>query len=91
MFRRGQDVSDETEVAIDREVKAILMGAQKRAREILSDKREDLDVLAVLLLEKESIGKVQRLREQIEHTKLEVERAERAYDLHFTQTLHIEK
>ncbi len=31
--------------------------------------------------EKESIGKLQRLREQIEQTKLEVERAERAYDL----------
>jgi len=31
--------------------------------------------------EKESIGKLQKLREQIEQTKVEVERAERAYDL----------
>ncbi|TVR52279.1 MAG: ATP-dependent chaperone ClpB [Puniceicoccaceae bacterium] len=31
--------------------------------------------------EKEEIGKVQKLREQIEQTKLEIERAERAYDL----------
>ena len=31
--------------------------------------------------EKESIGKLQKLREQIEQTKVEIERAERAYDL----------
>ncbi|MGH8017048.1 MAG: ATP-dependent chaperone ClpB [Opitutaceae bacterium] len=31
--------------------------------------------------EKESIGKLQKLREQIEQTKLDIERAERAYDL----------
>jgi len=31
--------------------------------------------------EKESIGRLQKLREQIEQTKLDVERAERAYDL----------
>ena len=31
--------------------------------------------------EKESIGRLQKLREQIEQTKVEVERAERAYDL----------
>ena len=62
-FRRGEDVSDETETSIDREVKAILVEAQKKAARILADHRTDLDELAVLLLEKESIG----LRELKEH------------------------
>jgi cell division protease FtsH len=63
IFRRGEDVSDETEMAIDREVKALLIDAQERARAILKDKRDDMDELAALLLEKESIG----LREIKEH------------------------
>ena len=56
-FRRGDDVSDETEVAIDREVKAILTEAQQSARSILGDHREDLDGLAEILLEKESLDR----------------------------------
>src|SRR5918996_1334222 len=57
MFRRGEDVSEETETAIDREVKAILLEGQKKAREILGERRSDLDGLAEILLEKESIGR----------------------------------
>ncbi len=57
MFRRSEDVSDETEVAIDREVKAILTEAHEKARAILRDHRADLDTLAEILLEKESIGR----------------------------------
>jgi cell division protease FtsH len=57
MFRRGDDVSEETETAIDREVKAILLEGQKKAREILGERRSDLDGLAEILLEKESIGR----------------------------------
>jgi cell division protease FtsH len=56
-FRRGDDVSDETEVAIDREVKAILGEGQQKARSILGDKRNDLDSLAEVLLEKESLDR----------------------------------
>ncbi|MDQ3957859.1 MAG: ATP-dependent zinc metalloprotease FtsH [Actinomycetota bacterium] len=56
-FRRTEDVSDETEVAIDREVKAILFEARDRARAILADRRHDLDVLAEVLLEKESLDR----------------------------------
>ncbi|MGH2693677.1 MAG: ATP-dependent zinc metalloprotease FtsH [Actinomycetota bacterium] len=56
-FRRGGDVSDETEVAIDREVKQILMEAQETARDVLSKHRDDLDALAELLLEKESLDR----------------------------------
>ena len=55
-FRRSEDVSDETEVAIDREVKSILMQGQQRARGILTEHRRDLDELAELLLERENLS-----------------------------------
>jgi len=55
--RRAQEVSDETEVAIDREVKQILLEAQETARALLSKHRDDLDVLAEKLLEKESLDR----------------------------------
>ncbi|MDQ3877113.1 MAG: ATP-dependent zinc metalloprotease FtsH [Actinomycetota bacterium] len=57
MFRRGEDVSDETEVAIDREVKAILLGGREKARTVLTDHRDDLDALAKILLERETIDR----------------------------------
>jgi cell division protease FtsH len=57
VFRRGEDVSEETEVAIDREVKAILLEGQDKARRILKARRPDLDELAVTLLEKESLDR----------------------------------
>jgi cell division protease FtsH len=57
VFRRSEDVSEETEVAIDREVKSILTEAHEKARAILRDHRGDLDALAKVLLEKESIGR----------------------------------
>jgi cell division protease FtsH len=56
-FRRGDTVSDETEVIIDREVKAILVEGQEKARRILGERRGDLDALAAILLDKESIGR----------------------------------
>jgi cell division protease FtsH len=56
-IRRGDDVSDETEMVIDREVKAILVEAQEKARKVLSKHRDDLDTLADLLLEKESLDR----------------------------------
>jgi cell division protease FtsH len=56
-FRRSEDVSDETEVAIDREVKAILVDGQRKARQVLEDHRRDLDVLAVVLLDKETLDR----------------------------------
>ena len=57
VFRRGEDVSEETEVAIDREVKAILLEGREKARVILGERRGDLDALAETLLEKESLGR----------------------------------
>jgi len=56
-FRRGEDVSEETEVAIDREVKSLLAEAHQRARRILFEHRTEMDRLAVVLLEKESIDR----------------------------------
>ena len=55
-FRRSEEVSEETEVAIDREVKGILIQGQERARGILTQNRKDLDELAELLLEKENLS-----------------------------------
>jgi cell division protease FtsH len=55
-FRRSEDVSEETEVAIDREVKSILLQAQERARAILREHRSDLDGLADVLLDKENLS-----------------------------------
>jgi cell division protease FtsH len=57
VFRRGEDVSDETEVAIDREVKAILLEAQQKSRTILTDHRGDLDALSKVLLERETLDR----------------------------------
>jgi cell division protease FtsH len=57
VFRRGEDVSEETEVAIDREVKSILVEAQTKARGVLSEHRDDLDALAKVLLENETLDR----------------------------------
>lgn len=57
MFRRGDDVSDETEVAIDREVKSILIEGQEKARSILIERRGDLDELSEVLLERETLDR----------------------------------
>jgi cell division protease FtsH len=56
-FRRGDDVSEETEVAIDREVKALLMDGQDKARRILTARRPDLEQLAKVLLERETLDR----------------------------------
>ena len=56
-FRRGDDVSSETEVAIDREVKSILLDAQERARKVVGEHRDDMDNLARILLDKESLDR----------------------------------
>jgi cell division protease FtsH len=54
-FRASGSVSDETEVAIDREVKAILLEGQDKARALLGERRDDMDKLAAILLEKETL------------------------------------
>lgn len=56
-FRQGDNVSEETEVAIDREVKAILLEGRDKARKIIDEHRDDMDALATILLEKESLDR----------------------------------
>jgi cell division protease FtsH len=56
-FHVGEQVSDETEIAIDREVKSILLEARDVARRILLEHRDDVDGLARVLLEKESLDR----------------------------------
>jgi ATP-dependent Zn protease len=55
VVRRGEDVSDETEMVIDTEVRSILREAHEKAGGILTDHREQLDALATLLLERETL------------------------------------
>jgi len=55
MFRQGNDVSEEAQMLIDREVKAILLEGRDKARKIVSDHREDIDGLAAILLDKENL------------------------------------
>jgi cell division protease FtsH len=57
VFRRGEDISEETEVAIDREVRSILIEGQEKARGILERHRRDLDELARVLLERETLDR----------------------------------
>lgn len=56
-YRVSEQVSEETEVAIDREVKAIILDAREKARTIVGDHREDMDGLARILLERESLDR----------------------------------
>jgi cell division protease FtsH len=51
-----RNYSDDTARLIDAEVKALVDGAETRAREILSARRSALDALADTLVEKEVIG-----------------------------------
>jgi cell division protease FtsH len=57
MFRQGNDVSEEAQMTIDREVKAILLEGRDKARKILSQHREDIDGLAAILLDKENLSR----------------------------------
>jgi len=57
MFRQGNDVSEEAQMTIDREVKSILLEGQVKARTILGEHRDDMDGLAKLLLEKENLSR----------------------------------
>jgi cell division protease FtsH len=55
VFRRGEDMSEEAQVVIDREVRSILVEALDKAATILKGRRQDMDELAVILLDKETL------------------------------------
>ncbi|MBN2333031.1 MAG: ATP-dependent zinc metalloprotease FtsH [Deltaproteobacteria bacterium] len=52
----AKDYSEKIAVEIDEEIKEIVHGAYDKAHAILADKRQELDDLAVALLEKESLN-----------------------------------
>ena len=56
-LRPTDGISDETEVAIDREVKSLLLEGRETASSILREHRSDLDELATILLDKESLSR----------------------------------
>ncbi|HYY44789.1 MAG TPA: ATP-dependent zinc metalloprotease FtsH [Actinomycetota bacterium] len=56
-LQRAEALSEKTEEAIDREVRAILIESKGKAVEILKDHRGDLDALAELLLKKETLSR----------------------------------
>lgn len=58
----GKPYSEKTAETIDHEVRELIEGAYKRAKQILSDNREKLEELAEILLKKEVI-----FREDLEH------------------------
>ncbi|HEX3325710.1 MAG TPA: ATP-dependent zinc metalloprotease FtsH, partial [Actinomycetota bacterium] len=55
VFRRGEEMSEEAQVVIDREVRAILVEALDKASAILTTRKQDMDELAVILLDKETL------------------------------------
>jgi cell division protease FtsH len=55
VFRRGEEMSEEAQVVIDREVRAILVQALDKASAILKSRKQDMDELAVILLDKETL------------------------------------
>jgi cell division protease FtsH len=54
-LRQTRAVSEETETAIDRELKAFLSDALDRARSIIAEHRNELDRLSEILLEEETL------------------------------------
>lgn len=58
----GRDYSDETASKIDAEIKRIVDDAYQETRELLEDHREELDMLAEALLEKETVEREEILR-----------------------------
>ncbi|MFH5805096.1 ATP-dependent zinc metalloprotease FtsH [Alienimonas sp. DA493] len=56
-MQTGRNFSDETARQIDDEIRAVLLDAMRRATEILSERREDLDRIAQMLLDRESISR----------------------------------
>jgi cell division protease FtsH len=56
-IRQSDGLSEETEIAIDREVKALLLEARDKASNVLKEHRDDLDELATVLLDQETLSR----------------------------------
>ena len=70
------------EAALQKETDALSLSRLETLRKELSDMRDQFQSMqAKWENEKDDIGKVQRLREEMEQVNAEIERAERSYDL----------
>jgi cell division protease FtsH len=54
-FQTQKNFSDQTAKLIDQEVKTLVMGGYNKAKDIISENREDLEKLAQALLERETL------------------------------------
>jgi cell division protease FtsH len=72
---RNQSVSEETAKIIDQEVKRLVLGGQEEARRILTEKIEDLHVVAKAMLEFETLTgeEIVNLLKGIQPTREEIE------------------
>ncbi len=55
MMTKGKNIADETALDVDREIHRIISEAFERAKQILNEKRQDLEVLAQGLIEYETL------------------------------------
>ena len=70
------------ETALSKETDKLSLERLAKAREELANMREQFNAMkAKLDIEKNSIGKVQKLREEIDRTNADIERAQNSYDL----------
>ena len=56
---RHRDYSDETAQQIDKEIRSFVEGGLKQAKDLLTDHRDHLELLAATLLEKETLDDAQ--------------------------------
>jgi len=54
-IHESKDYSEKTAEEIDREISQLIFEAQKRAREIVEQKRDKLEKLVTVLMEKETV------------------------------------
>ena len=70
------------ETALSKETDKLSLERLAKAKEELANMREQFNAMkAKLDIEKNSIGKVQKLREEIDRTNADIERAQNSYDL----------
>ena len=70
------------ETALSKETDKLSLERLAKAKEELANMREKFNAMkAKLDIEKNSIGKVQKLREEIDRTNADIERAQNSYDL----------
>ena len=70
------------ETALSKETDKLSLERLAKAKEELANMREQFNAMkAKLDIEKNSIGKVQKLREEIDKTNADIERAQNSYDL----------